>query len=188
MNLCTPDRVRSFGVDVAKADDLIGRLIVEVSAQVERHLDRGVEIKTREDLLDIEHDGQRILYLSAFPTSSITDIRYDPDGVFGDGSILSPSLFRLNPMRGSIHLLQEYRAHPLCFRVSHIGGMALDTNDFETKFPDLSGQVAMQVYYLYQRRNQLGVISVSGEGGAVTLAPVDLLPSLRSAIRYHKRA
>ena len=54
--------------------------------------------------------------------------------------------------------------------------------------PDLEQAVVEQVCYWYQRRNQLGLVSVSGDGGSVSqFRTLDLLPSVAAVVRKYER-
>lgn len=77
-------------------------------------------------------------------------------------------------------------------RMTYTGGYVLpgttpDTG--QTALPDELEQAAVeQVAYWYQRRHQLGLVSVSGDGASVkSFAELDLLPSVKSTLQNYKR-
>lgn len=77
-------------------------------------------------------------------------------------------------------------------RVTYTGGYVMpgDTaGDGQTELPDDVENAAIeQVAYLFQNRDRLGLVSVSGEGGAIqNFAQLDLLPSVKATLQPHRR-
>lgn len=77
-------------------------------------------------------------------------------------------------------------------RVTYKGGYVLPgstTGAGETELPDEIEQACIeQCAYWFQRRNQLGLVSVSGEGGAISnFAKLDLLPSVSALLEKYNR-
>ncbi len=54
--------------------------------------------------------------------------------------------------------------------------------------PEIEAQCIEQVAYWYARRDQLGLTSVSGQGGSIqALSSLDLLPSVKAVLKAYRR-
>lgn len=197
MDLTTSARVKQWAAGAISGsglDDLIASLITDVSAQAEKHMGRVAEIPgtDRADYFDVEWDGQRHFPLKAWPATSITDVRYDPDADFGSETIL-PATAWLDitgdsENDGLLSLRTRLRAADHSLKVNYKGGMAADTAAFVAAYPDVAGAVDAQVFFFLQRRDTLGIESVSGEGGSITnLSDIRWLPHVRRILDYHRR-
>jgi hypothetical protein len=77
-------------------------------------------------------------------------------------------------------------------RLTYTGGYVLpgDTADTgQTELPDDLEQACVeQVVYWFQRKDQLGLTSVSGEGGSIqNFSSLDLLPHVRAVLKRYER-
>jgi hypothetical protein len=65
--------------------------------------------------------------------------------------------------------------------------MSTDTTAFVKDFPDIAYAVDLQVQFLFQRRRDLGVASISGGAGTVTHERVTLMPLVLEILEPHRR-
>ncbi len=77
-------------------------------------------------------------------------------------------------------------------RVTYTGGYVLPgavAGAGQTALPAVVEQACVeQVAYWYQRRNQLGLVSISGEGGSIQNFPaLDLLPNVKAVLKSFER-
>lgn len=170
-------------------DVFLGQLITAISALVEADLDRYVEQKERIEYHDVRFPGQEVFNLRAYPidTGETFEVKYDWFRGFG-ATITALTInddFALDDLAG-VMTIDDYslgRARARALRVTYTGGMATNTTNFITAFPDLANAVDLQVAFLYQRRNQLGLTGTSQEGGSVSFqAPIKWLPIVKLAI------
>jgi hypothetical protein len=72
-------------------------------------------------------------------------------------------------------------------KITYTGGMAADTAGFISAFPDIAGAVDHQVAYLWHRRNELGIASVSGDAGSVSVGADSWLPWVKVILEQYRR-
>lgn len=77
-------------------------------------------------------------------------------------------------------------------KVTFAGGYVLPGGTMgagQTALPDeIEHACVEQCAHWYQRRNQLGLTAVSGEGGSISqFAALDLLPNVRAVLKKHER-
>lgn len=202
MDLTTTERVRTLlmggGMDAGTALEAsslaaVAQILVSVSAAAESYLDRNVQSGvSRTEYFDVRCD--RMVYpLRAYPVASITGVWYDTTQAFAAATALSSSYYFSPTLddRGLLRLkspLQPYYdMAPAALKITYTGGMAATTTAFVAAFPDLAAAVDRQVIYEWKRRNDMGSLSVSGDGGTVTIPEVHLLRSTLEILDRHKR-
>lgn len=192
MDLTTAARVRALleggGISQASLDTLITQAITEVSALVERLLDRQVLVAAVVETLDVEPLAGRFR-LRAFPVTAWTDARHDVARAFGSDTVLPATAYAREDERGWLVLDQyELTPGPQVLRLSYTGGMAASTAAFISAYPDIAGAVDRQVASLVQRRHSLTAQAVNaGTMGASFQGAYDELAHLRGVLREHKR-
>ena len=175
----------------------VAQVIVEVSAAVEAYLDRDVQSGvSRTEYFDVER-GQTMFPLRAFPVASVTGVWLDQDQAFGSETALTSTDY-FNPVldtRGILRMrspivwtmpgVEDRWSKSL--KVTYTGGMAADVSEFVASFPDLASAVTTQVIYQFQRKRDLGNVSLSGDGGTVTLQVSQWSPDVETTLRRHRR-
>lgn len=198
MDLTTAARVGQLiapGAALQPDDEsLYNRLIQTVSEAARRFLDREVLTGTKTEYFDVSA-WQQVFQLKAYPVTSVTSVKFDTDQEFGSDTTLdtdeywSPVLEPQGLLTLKSPPLALGRA-PKSLKVVYVGGMAADVEAFVTAYPDIAGAIDQQCAYLYHRRNQQGVASVSSEFGTF-VAPVPALtewvPYVRSVLNRHRR-
>src|SRR5207249_3865919 len=100
--------------------------------------------------------------------------------------------YLISPKRAIIELPVRLGAEREIARVTYAGGYVLPGTipiGNQTALPDeLEAACIEQTTYWYQRRNQLGLTSISGEGGSIQqFSSLDLLPHIRAILKAYER-
>jgi hypothetical protein len=100
--------------------------------------------------------------------------------------------YLLNPTKSIVELAAPLGTSRQLGRVTFAGGYVLPGNTpgtGQTALPAELEQAAIeQCAYWYQRRDQLGLTSVSGEGGSISnFTALDLLPGVRAVLNKYER-
>lgn len=199
MDLTTEARVAQLvnpgGALSAHEEARFHRLILQVSAEAERYMDRGVQVATRTEYFDV-NEYQRVFQLKAWPVTAVTSVHFDPEQAFAADKLLVAGDDYLSPvldglgmleLRGSLVLAGRY---PKSLKVISTGGMASTTEEFVSLYPDIAGAIDHQVVHLWRHGKNSGVQSVSSEFGTV-LAPAqplrEWLPFVWTVLNRHRR-
>jgi len=191
VDLTTSIRVKRL-VDIDKPDwdELILDMISAVSAEVEGVIDRKTLIGAYTEHFDVPLNGSdQVFSLEAYPVTAVTTVHYDPDREFAAADLLDADEYALmkNGRTGRLLVFSELGAWPSALKVVYTGGMSTDTNDFVKDFPQIAYAVDLQVQFLFQRRRDLGVASISGNAGTVTHERIALMPIVREILEPHRR-
>lgn len=193
-DLLTVARVKelaSIAVATTTYDALLATLVTQVSVQATKFMDREPFSDSRTEILDIHGPGARQLFrLSAYPVTTLTSVHYDPDRAFAAATLLSTQDYALlrNGTMGELMVLASLSPYPSALKVVYTGGMAADTTAFVSAFPDISGALAHQVVFLFQRRQDIGLQSIGGDGGSLShFAPVNFLPLVKQVLSRYRR-
>lgn len=196
MLLTTLGRVREllkFKATDVSADPLLSRLIVEASASIESYIERSVEKVARTQDFDVEN-GQKRLWLPAFPIASVASVYNDVDRVFPVNSLIAASDYVVYMSEGKIDLRNAFvTGGPLALRITYTGGIATDVNDLVLQAPDLALATEMQVAYLFQRKNLFGATGANMQGGSVSLDKAGtglkdgIIPEARGILDRYRR-
>lgn len=194
MNLSTVARVKavitSAGSASTAADAEIAAILATVSGAVERYLARGVESMARTEYFDVE-PCTRLIRLHAFPVTVLTSVHFDPDQAFGSSTALTSTDYT-NPVLDDQGLM-TFRfpfvsVGRRALKVVYTGGMAASAAAFVTAYPDIAGAVDTQTSHEWQRRNALGMSSVSYPDGTTASLSFDRwIPSVKQVLDYHRR-
>jgi len=96
----------------------------------------------------------------------------------------------LNDTDGVIHFAYPIiRQEPLYERkisVTYVGGMAEDTADFISKYPDIELEVLTQINFEIKRVNDIAMKSVSNGQCSSSLNPYGFLDSLVTVLNRYK--
>lgn len=195
MNLSTVDRVLALTSATGKATDEtraeVAAVLATVSGAVERYLDRLALRTARTEYHDVEV-GQRRFALRAYPVTTLTSVAFDPEQAWT--TTITATSDYLSPLYdGAGVLVVRYDLAPCVpapgsLKVVYTGGMATDTDSFVAAYPDLAGAVDVQTSHEWQRRNALGVSSVSyPDGTTASLSLERWVPSVKQVLDYYRR-
>lgn len=190
MNLTTKDRYFELFPEASsstQAKDLakINMRIAAVSANVERFLGRYTQESERTEKFTPDcGTGTKQIRLKAFPIASITSVSsYDT-------TLIEDEDYLLNDTDGVIHFAYPIvRQEPLYERkisVTYVGGMAEDTADFISKYPDIELEVLTQINFEIKRVNDIAMKSVSNGQSSSSLNPYGFLDSLVTVLNRYK--
>lgn len=192
IDLTTVTRVKqllSMDTALTKHDAILNQLVDSVSGRVQSFLGLHTQSAVRTEVLDVEFDGQKRFHIPTYPITAFTSLNYDPDGDFDSSTLVSSSDYRVNLARGIIVVELTFSEAYQALQIVYEGGMAADTTAFVSAYPDIAGAVDQQIAYEFQRRSDLGMNAVSGQGGTVTQYPIkEFLPSVRAILSRYRRS
>lgn len=197
MNLSTTARVlaliSSKGTAPDNAETEIAAVLASVSAAVETYLNRYTEATSRTEYLDVD-PYQRVFRLRASPVSAVSSVYFDEEQAFGSETALVASDYYLPTLDATGRLVMRFALNsgadpiPRAVKVTYTGGMAASASAFVTAYPDIAGAVDVQTSHEWQRRNALGVTSVSYPDGTTASLSFDRwIPSVKQVLDYHRR-
>jgi hypothetical protein len=131
------------------------------------------------------------LVVDRYPIVSVTSFSLKTTETGGFVAQTAPD-YVVNPTRNIIELATTLGTSRQIGRVTFAGGYVLPgttPSEGQTALPDEIEQAAIeQCAYWYQRKDQLGLTSVSGEGGSISqFAALDLLPGVTKVLKKYER-
>jgi len=192
LDVTTVARVKSFMQDevegTTSSDAVIQQMITALSSIFERKMNRLIRRQTYVDFPNVR-EGQRSLYLRAFPVTAITDVRYDLQRDFGAETIQDAGNYDLVDTDGILIMdriaLQE---GVKLLKVTYTGGMAATTAAFISDYPDLAMAADMAVAFWMRRKRKIEASSTSsGAGGSLGLLDLKLPEFVEEALKRHTR-
>jgi hypothetical protein len=171
------------------ADPLLTSLLAHVSARFSAECNRifdygaGLTFEFRADQLNILVDHPPIGLVSQFALKSTE----------AEGWIVQSAIdYLLTPQKTVIELSRPLGTGREFGRVTYTGGYilpgAIPTGTQIALPNDLEQACIEQVAYWYQRRTQLGLVSVSSDAGLVQqFQTSDLLPQVKSTLKHYER-
>lgn len=186
--LASIDDIRSYpGMGTASQADTvwISMLIGGFSQMLETRTNRKLEYKAYTEYAS-PAPCTRFVQLLGFgkDTGTITYVREDLDGVFGNDTLIDASDYNFDPETGLLarrytYWLPGFRS----VKVSYTGGLI--AADEETP-ADLKMACVMQVAFWYQRRNELGLTQRTMQGGSVSIqGSSKILPEVEDIINNY---
>jgi hypothetical protein len=146
----------------------ISARIASVSAKVLRVLNRKIQQDTYIEKFPAELGkcGTKSVQLSAYPVVSITSVKtYDSALVEGSDFVVD---YESGIVSFMIPVLRLYDKWQDAIVIEYEGGMAEDTADFISKYPDIATEVCMQVMFEFARQKNLPNKSTASGAGIVT--------------------
>ena len=191
MDLTTLARVRTLLKDTSTQNDtLIDQLIDAVSPQLERILNRHAMETDRTEQYDVA-PGQEVFLLRGFPVlaSPAAVVKNSLSRDFTAASAIDTASYYIDLTRGILHIdLVGLEPGPGTLQVAYTGGLATTTANIITLWPDIAAACELQVAYLIQRKDELGLASFSAEGGSVAQAlPTKILEGARELLQPYRR-
>jgi hypothetical protein len=170
------------GVDTY--DSMIERLINAVSEQIEKYCDR--EFLDSESDVTEYYDGDgsisRIV-IRRPPITSVTSVHDDTDRTYGADTLIASTDYVVYNDTGSIVLDGSTFSRGLKnIKIIYQGGYTTSTIP-----SDLNLACILQCAFMFQRRKELGLTSVSGSSGTITkYAPIKLLPATKQLLNPYR--
>lgn len=144
MNLTTlarvKERIGGMSSDKFDKDDLVRRLIVNVSGMIERYLARKIEKKSYTEIFDLSWTKRRYL-LEAYPVASITSVHIDLERKFEADSLVDADEYELKPGLGLVILdtPSKWSQGVRVLKTVYVGGMAKYTEQLDGVIESLMG-------------------------------------------------
>ena len=169
-------------------DELLEGMIALVSARFESECNRSFGYQAQSD----EFQGDETeLRVSRYPIVSVEAISTKRDET--EGWVEAVGLTYIVRKECVVSLRGRLARSDDALKVDYFGGYNLpDTTPPVEGVADLPAdirtQATEQVVYLYQNKDRLGITSVSGQQGSISLqGKLDLLPSVAAVLRRHER-
>ena len=179
MDLITLAELKAF-LEIKTAttdhDALLSSLITGVSARIEKFLNRDLEKKARTKYFNA---GRKNYYLPAYPIDLDSPITV----VYDETLQVKDSDYYIWEDLGKI----EFVLTTVCYRPKEIqitwtGGYASNSLPY-----DISLATTMQTAFIFRRRKDIGVSSISMPDGSLSVnVPVKLLPEVENMLKVHR--
>jgi hypothetical protein len=189
--LTTLETIKSrLGIDSfdTRDDVLLNRFLRHASTRFEMECNR--KFDRLENATDQFAGDTSDLIVTRYPVETVTAFELKTSERTG-WEALSDVDYLLQP-GGVIRLAQILGAESQLLRVTYTGGYVLPGDApaaGQTALPDDLEQACVeQIAFWYQRREQLGIVNISGEGGTIKLPNnPDLLPQVLAALKRYAR-
>ncbi len=182
--LCVFDDVKLWAKDIADSNQLfVERLIDAFTKRAENESHRAWRKATVTEYFTTR-SGQSQIRLSRFPVDSITSIKESTNGDFSTATAMASTNYFLDSSRGIVRLRSlTFTEGPGAVQVVYTGGLARDVFAVPA---DLRQAAAKQVAFEFQRKKQLGVVSMSTEGASVSMElERDLLADVKRTLQNY---
>lgn len=192
LDVTTLARVKAFMADEIKdttgSDAVIQQMITALSSIFERKMNRLIRRQGYIDYPNVR-EGQKSLYLRAFPITAIADVRYDLQRDFGTDSIVDSGNYDFVDTDGILIMDKiGFESGVKVLKVSYTGGMAATTSAFISDYPDLAMAADVAVAFWMRRKRKIEASSTSsGAGGSLGLLDPKLPEFVEEALKRHTR-
>lgn len=173
-------------------DAILGNTINALSQRITNECNRNFDYQAAD--VWAFRGNEMDLRVPRYPIQSVATFAVKESEVLGWVVVTGADIpdFMINPAGNIIELsvaLGNYRQQG---QVTYAGGYILPGGTKVTGVPalpdDLEQAVIEQVAYWYQRREQLGLVSISGDGGSVSqFRSLDLLPGVLAVVKKYTR-
>lgn len=177
------DLKRVLSITHNTEDVLLHDLIDGVSVQLENYCNRKFE-KVERTEYPLTAPGNALFRVKAFPIISVTSIHDDPDHAFGSDTLVDTSDYVFYEELGLIERVSgNFNTGKKSVKIVYTAGYEAPKN-----IPaDLKQACILQAGFIYQRRMELGLKSVSLEGGgSVTHQKLGLLPAVKQLLAPYR--
>lgn len=179
---------------IAEADVVDDAVLEAFIAGVSQRFDEECNRKfALDEYARFEFRGDEInVLVDRFPIVGVTLFELKETEAEGFVEVTEPGDYLVNSTRSIIELASPLGTSRQLARVQFSGGYVLPGGTVgtgQTALPSDIEQAAIeQCAYFYQRKDQLGLVSVSGEGGSISqFAALDLLPSVKAVLKGRTR-
>jgi hypothetical protein len=186
--LVTLEEVKD-ALDISKIiqDDIIVRLIDDVSSAIETFCDR--QFKSRDYTNeDYDGDGSNVIYTKEYPINSISSLYDDPDRNFTSSYLIDPSNYVFYSEEGKIQLITTTGSSGMLLgnfsrgakniRINYNAGY--DAIPYDLRM--IATEITVKKLQTYSTRN-IGVNSVTTQGETMNIALNDILPEHRELLK-----
>lgn len=176
-------------------DSMLNRIILGLEDIFDGETGRKL-LMTNDDVTEYYTGGCEYLQLERYPVISITSIKESALYTFGDEPALTANTdYRLakEGENGIIYRMgYKWSGYEDSIQIIYRGGYCgadESPGEGEHALPaDLREAAIMQASFIYKRRSDIGLSSVSAEGGSISkFSAMDLLPLVRDTLRKYRR-
>jgi len=166
---------------VTKYETLLNTIIDAVSKRFENYCCREFEYQQN---IEEYHSGtgeNTFIIVQRPPISKVTSLHDDYNRVFGDDTLFDVDNYVAGEQTVDLKNFR-FRKGIKNIKVVYDGGYT------DATIPhDLRLAAIMQTVFIFQRRNDLGLTSLSGEGGSISVQfPMKLLPEVGEILQNYK--
>jgi hypothetical protein len=174
--LCTLSDVRNRrGITTTEHDTVITQIIEAVQVAFEQHCGRSL-IQNDSDVTEYYTGQGQYLQVNRYPIISITSIKEATDYDFTNATALvADDDYRLIALgkKGILYsLLGSWDSEPDSVQIVYRGGYCgadLTPDTGETAVPaDLREAAILQSVWIFQRKDDMGLLNISGVGGSIS--------------------
>jgi hypothetical protein len=180
MNLTTLQTLKLMNEQLASgsSDPLLSFFIRSTSAEFEAYLARGIEVKERTELFNVRK-GDVSFALSSYPVTAMGSVK---------NAGLTISSDSIHTSETGIVYVSDYDLFSGFgeLEVVYTGGMATDTEDFVTKYPDIEKAIVMQISFEFTKKDNLVDKSIAIGNQIASRESLDLLPAVKKILDRHR--
>jgi len=179
----------------ASLDTVIGRLVQGVSAEVERYLDRGLNLEARTEQFSPKR-FQRTVHLQAYPVaaSPAAVVKIASNRDFAAATATATTDYFLDAPRGLVKFDDPLDEGNGTVQVVYTGGLATQAaNDahlpgLEAAYPDIVLGATLWAKVLYDARHRVGASSKGVKGTFIATAGIGHPPpEVKQLLESHRR-
>lgn len=197
MEATTIARVKAL-LDITSTtyDAVLTTMVAAASKRIENYLDRALEQTSRTEEYPIK-PRQNVLFLRAYPITSITSIKLALDWDYASETPISSDDYKYDADTGMVHFtfypILNYRgdnaaAAPNVMQVVYTGGFATSTANLISAFPDIAYAADIQTVAMWRRRDSPQGQSTSVGGGSIAYeGALKLVPDAIEALTPYRR-
>lgn len=165
-------------IEVSTHDTLLGTLLTQISKRVETFLNRDLEKLARTAYYNA---GRKMFFLPAYPIDEALTLTVALDGTTLD----KDDDYYVWPDSGCIEFyVTPAYTQPKGIVIAWTGGYA----DYSTVPADIQMAVIMQTAFVFRRRRDIGLASISMPDGSIGVnAPTELLPEVKRVLKSYRR-
>lgn len=176
-------------------DTLINRIIAGLTAVFEREVRRPLLLTAADSTEYYTGDGP-FLQVDRYPVAALTSIKVATDYVFTSAeALVADTDYRLlrSGEKGILHrLYMDWEDQPDCIQIVYRGGYCsagVTPGTGETALPaDLREAAILQSAFLFKRKDDIGLSSVSYDGGSISkFSALDLLPLVKDILGNYRK-
>ena len=197
MDATTLARVKALlDISGSSQDAVLTTMISAVSARIENFLDRPLAQTSRTEEYNIK-PRQRKLFLRAYPVTTVASIKIAPDWNYGAATAVATDDYRLTSDNGLIHfnfypvtsyLGDNYEAAPDAVQITYTGGLATNTTNLISDYPNIAFAADMQVVAAWRRRDTPQGNGINMGGSTITYEkPLAMIPDVIEALTPYRR-
>lgn len=188
LSLAALEDIETFlGVIDETDQPFIEMLLEQFASRAETECDRHFMRKVNEVEYFSPDGNSTRLSLRRYPVESVLEVAEDVTGMFTNAYTYDPTLFGIIANEGIIKLRTDcWLAGEQSIRVTYTGGLARDCGGVPM---DLRFACIRQVVFWFQRRKNIGLVSVTvARGGKEVLMPdLDLLPDVAKVLANYRK-